>query len=628
MRNPLLVSWLLSAALALPLSAATADPHQALAAPATGATPLGTQILDAAVTSPDPEGLGQGALDGRFAPFRSAGSHLLTGTQWFRLDPPPAGQAAVPRCWWSAPAWSRPWRSTAARAATACPWTITSVIPKFGGAEDKVFALPPGWTRQPLYARVTRVGRAVTDLQFSTSTLAQVLEGAAAHARIIALRLRRADGDGDLGAADPPGAARPDLPAVRGAVPAAGDLPGLLLRPGLLLAAPFLCCAPSPTTPTTCTVAVSAAVAALFVREFANLQLFSPRVYSAFGWLAVAFIGLALSNLLREFGLGRHIAAVGNLMFLGSAILTIVVAFLAWRRGGNRAAGWFLIAWSLLCTFQILTALRLLYTRADSAEGILYYGLAPSMVAAAVLIALGVSDHVRQQSLALTDAERRAQTDPLTGVLNRRSLIERLDAACLRARARNLPISVLFLDLDHFKLINDTFGHAAGDACLAGIIPPIQAELRQSDVIGRYGGEEFVVILERRGRRRRAPDRRAHLPARRRDPHRGLRRPDPAHLQHRGGRYRPARGLGTAPDRARRHRRVRGQALRAQPGAARRLARGLKVAMHDPRRRAQRHPAPAVAGAALLGVRGHRAALRRCASELLLQRLLRGARAG
>jgi diguanylate cyclase (GGDEF)-like protein len=172
-----------------------------------------------------------------------------------------------------------------------------------------------------------------------------------------------------------------------------------------------------------------------------------------------------------------------------------VGAYLAGRRGANRPAGWFLIAWSLLCIFQIATAVRLLYTRADSAEGIVYYGLAPSMVAAAVLIALGVSDHVRQQSLALTDAERRAQTDPLTGVLNRRSLIERLDSACVRAEARKLPISVLFLDLDHFKQINDTYGHAAGDACLAGIIPPIQAELRQSDVIGRYGGEEFVVIL-------------------------------------------------------------------------------------------------------------------------------------
>ena len=203
---------------------------------------------------------------------------------------------------------------------------------------------------------------------------------------------------------------------------------------------------------------------------------------------------LTLANVLRVFGLGVWIAAIGNLMFLGSALFTLIVAFLAWR-SGNRSAGWFLIAWSLLCTFQIITTVRLLMTRADSAEGVVYYGLAPSLVAAAVLIALGVSDHVRQQSLALTDAERRAQTDPLTGVLNRRSLIEHLDAACLRARAGNLPLSVLFIDLDHFKQVNDTFGHAAGDACLAGIIPPIHAELRQTDVIGRYGGEEFVVLL-------------------------------------------------------------------------------------------------------------------------------------
>jgi diguanylate cyclase (GGDEF)-like protein len=218
-------------------------------------------------------------------------------------------------------------------------------------------------------------------------------------------------------------------------------------------------------------------------------------VYQAFGSLAVAFAVLAFANVLRVYPpFAPLVAAAGNLMFLGSAVFTLVVSYLAWR-SGNRAAGWFLIAWALLCTFQILTALRLLYARADDAQGLLYYGLAPSLVAAAVLIALGTSDRVRQQTLALTDAERRARTDPLTGVLNRRSLIERLDAACMRAKARGHPVSVLFIDLDHFKQINDSFGHAAGDACLAAIIPPIQAELRQSDVIGRYGGEEFVVIL-------------------------------------------------------------------------------------------------------------------------------------
>jgi len=171
-----------------------------------------------------------------------------------------------------------------------------------------------------------------------------------------------------------------------------------------------------------------------------------------------------------------------------------VVAFLAWRRG-SRAAGWFLVAWTLLEAFTIATAVRLLFTEPEGAEALLYYGLPLSMVAAAVFIALGVADRLREQRLALTEAERRAQIDPLTGVLNRRSIVERLDAACSRARARGLPIALLFIDLDHFKEINDTFGHAAGDACLGAIIGPIQAELRQSDVIGRYGGEEFVVIL-------------------------------------------------------------------------------------------------------------------------------------
>jgi len=154
-----------------------------------------------------------------------------------------------------------------------------------------------------------------------------------------------------------------------------------------------------------------------------------------------------------------------------------------------------LIAWAMLETAAIATAVRLLVDRAEHAQGLLYYGLPLSMVAAAILVALGVADRLREQRAALTEAERRAQTDPLTGVLNRRSLVERLDAACLRARARGLPIALLFIDLDHFKEINDSYGHAAGDACLSAIIGPIQAELRQSDVIGRYGGEEFVVIL-------------------------------------------------------------------------------------------------------------------------------------
>ncbi len=498
MRSPLLASWLLILAAGLAQAGAPASPEGGAAAVpvAAGATPppLAAQILVFAGEAPLPQ-VTSGALDSRFVPFESHGSHLRNGILWLRLPPPP------PVVWdGSTPVLvvrsglQQSVEVYARHAGRTVPIASSSAIPKFGGAEDKVFALPPGLDDAPLYLRVTRLGRATTDLSFSNSTLNEVLGNAAAHARIIALAFGAL-----MAMAVSALLIRLLLPdRIYPLYGALFLLQALYLAyfSGQAFSWPLLSyLRPVTNYASNITVALSAAAAALFVREFAKLRLFSPRVYSAFGWLAVAFIVLTFANFLRAFGLGVPVAAIGNLMFLGSAILTIVTAFLAWRRGGNRAAGWFLIAWSLLCTFQIITAVRLLYTRADGAEGVLYYGLVPSMVAAAVLVALGVADHVRQQSLALTDAERRAQTDPLTGVLNRRSLIERLDAACARARARNLPISVLFLDLDHFKQINDTFGHPAGDACLAGIIPAISAELRQSDVIGRYGGEEFVVIL-------------------------------------------------------------------------------------------------------------------------------------
>jgi len=241
-------------------------------------------------------------------------------------------------------------------------------------------------------------------------------------------------------------------------------------------------------------IALSGAFACLFVRDITDMRHFAPRAHRVFGWMSMSFVVLAVSNVVENFGLAIFITNLGNVIFLGTAIFTLVMAFLAWRRG-SRAAGFFMVAWTLLEVFTIATTLSLLAAGPANFELMLYFGLPISMVAAAILMGLGVADRMREQRRALSDAERRAQTDPLTGVLNRRSFLERLEAACTRAQARELPISLLFIDLDHFKQINDTFGHLAGDACLKAIIPAIHAELRQSDVIGRYGGEEFVVLL-------------------------------------------------------------------------------------------------------------------------------------
>jgi diguanylate cyclase (GGDEF)-like protein/PAS domain S-box-containing protein len=88
-----------------------------------------------------------------------------------------------------------------------------------------------------------------------------------------------------------------------------------------------------------------------------------------------------------------------------------------------------------------------------------------------------------------------ATHDPLTNCLNRRSFFERLNADFSAARRYGHDLSCIMLDIDHFKSVNDTYGHAAGDDVLKEISKTLKASKRESDTVGRYGGEEFCVIL-------------------------------------------------------------------------------------------------------------------------------------
>ncbi len=86
-------------------------------------------------------------------------------------------------------------------------------------------------------------------------------------------------------------------------------------------------------------------------------------------------------------------------------------------------------------------------------------------------------------------------TDSLTGVGNRRRLDESLRAECARSRREGKPLALLMVDVDHFKLYNDCYGHQAGDGCLAKVAVLLQEQSRRAaDLVARYGGEEFVVI--------------------------------------------------------------------------------------------------------------------------------------
>jgi two-component system, cell cycle response regulator len=87
-----------------------------------------------------------------------------------------------------------------------------------------------------------------------------------------------------------------------------------------------------------------------------------------------------------------------------------------------------------------------------------------------------------------------AARDPLTGILNRRTILERLAEELSRATRQHGGLTVAMCDVDHFKAVNDTYGHQAGDDVLRGFTASVQAQLRRYDSVGRYGGEEFLVI--------------------------------------------------------------------------------------------------------------------------------------
>ena len=194
---------------------------------------------------------------------------------------------------------------------------------------------------------------------------------------------------------------------------------------------------------------------------------------------------------------------------------------------------------------------------------------------------------VLHRAVLVRQLEVAASTDGKTGLLNAAAWHTQAGRALVRAQRAGGNAAVLILDLDHFKLVNDHHGHLAGDSVLSSIATALRAEVRENDLVGRFGGEEFVVLLpgldgrERGGceleavaeriRRRvdepagRDPD--AGRPADRRRPERVGRRRDLPGRRRRPPAAARGRGLGPLRGQARRpQRHPRGAAPRAPPG--------------------------------------------------------------
>lgn len=125
--------------------------------------------------------------------------------------------------------------------------------------------------------------------------------------------------------------------------------------------------------------------------------------------------------------------------------------------------------------------------------------IALSVLGVILVIALFIAFIARRFIRDLNNAEAKllelATTDALTGLLNRREGFRRMTAECSRARRSGLPLCVMMLDIDHFKAINDTWGHLTGDKVLGVLADILKKTLRMSDIVCRYGGEEFLAVL-------------------------------------------------------------------------------------------------------------------------------------
>lgn len=234
---------------------------------------------------------------------------------------------------------------------------------------------------------------------------------------------------------------------------------------------------------------LSMAFAAAFVARFCELQRFSPPLHASA--LALA-MGMPLLVVMRISGVDVLAAPARALLYpvltIGAALLFCAGIVAAWR--GSRPARYFLLGFTPLLALTAMNS-----AQANGAlPGMDWLGEA-ALVAGAVqsiVLALGLAD----RALAMrhdTDVVRElADFDSLTRVLNRRAWNERLQVALADDRE---PLALLFLDLDCFKTLNDGLGHHAGDRALMAVAGALRHEMRPQDLLGRYGGEEFVALL-------------------------------------------------------------------------------------------------------------------------------------
>jgi len=219
-----------------------------------------------------------------------------------------------------------------------------------------------------------------------------------------------------------------------------------------------------------------------FTRTFLDTRSYSPRVDST----AVVLQGLATLGLAASFFLPYSV------LILPLAILTVLATVAILSMGalglmkGYRPARYFMIAWCMLLLAVLVYMLKTF--------GLLPHNLLTqntfqvASLVEMVLLSLALASRV-------SEMQRQARTDSLTNLFNRRFFDERVAFEFERAQRNRTPLALLVADIDHFKEFNDRFGHKRGDEVLKSVARQLREGVRGQDIVCRYGGEEFALIL-------------------------------------------------------------------------------------------------------------------------------------
>ena len=248
-------------------------------------------------------------------------------------------------------------------------------------------------------------------------------------------------------------------------------------------------------------IGVALFCAGLFAKSFLLIKHYSPRLdkmVTGFMALAVIRFGLALTGWVH----------IGNTysQFLGllSPIVAITTGLVCWKRG-FAPARFYVLAWSALSlciVWHVFVSLSILPWMGVSSMMMVFGSALES-----VLLSFALADRIRVMRREREAAEQRehqyktlSMIDGLTGLSNRRFLNQLLAEHIRRFKQTATPVSLLFMDIDDFKLFNDSYGHPEGDKVLIALAGVLTGLVRSNDTPCRYGGEEFIILMPGAGR--------------------------------------------------------------------------------------------------------------------------------